>query len=284
MNKTLQSILNDLYTLDPELEKSEKDLIPLLEKLVASKPNLTLDEQFVVNLRSQILVRADDLMKAENPAQASWFHRFLSPLVGGTVALAALVIGLMVWRGQTGLVAPESAPEAPSLAMKTALPPAITMPAPTPESDAIAENVSQKTSEPKAPENAPMMFQAMPAEGGAETTQPALEPAPMAGLRQMAPVSASDQAENRDAIIKAAFERVQAGELKITATEESGGVRSAKDILAIDLSHLPEAFIEIPSVLPEGIRAFEDQMPTWSDGLPQYYLYFEKEGQWYGPF
>lgn len=284
MNENIQSILSDLYTLDPELRKSEKDLIPLLEKLVASKPDLKLNEQFVENLRNQILVQADKLMETKNPAQPSWFHRFLSPLMGGTVALAALVIGLMVWRGQTGLVAPESAPEAPSLAMKTALPPETAMPTPTTQSDTSDENVSQKTSEPKAPENAPMMFQAVPTEGGAEATQPALEPAPMAALRQMAPVSASDLAANRDAIIKAAFERAQAGELKITAASEFGGVRSAKDILAIDPNRLPEAFVEIPSILPTGIRAFEDQMPTWSDGLPQYYLYFEQVNQWYGPF
>ena len=55
MSDTLQSILNDLYELDPEMKKSETDLIPLLRKLVESKPNLELNEQFVANLRNQIM-------------------------------------------------------------------------------------------------------------------------------------------------------------------------------------------------------------------------------------
>lgn len=296
MNPNLQSILGDLYSLDPKLRESEKDLIPLLEKLVESKPDLKLDEQFVSSLRNQIMVRANELMESGKPTQVNWFHRFLTPLMGGSVALAALVIGLMVWNGQTGLLqTPKPTPEATSLAMKDALPPSTSEPVLAPKANTSAKpaTIAPKASEKveqrapvaeESPASAPMLLQALPAENGAGATTPAPEVAPTAALRQMAPVSAADQTANRDSIINSAFTRAQAGELKITANSEPSGSRLAKDIIAIDFNKLPEGFVEIPSVLPAGTRAFEDLSPTWSDGLPQYYLYFEKENQWYGPF
>jgi hypothetical protein len=291
MNETLQSILNDLYELDPELKKSEKDLIPLLEKLAESKPDLNLDENFVTNLRNQLMVHADEMMATERPTQAGWFSRFLAPLMGGTMALAALMIGLMVWNGQLGVKPkPEAAPAiapmmARSLTVRNTGETADDR-VQAPEEPKALSDGTQETTEPigsTVAEPAPMMFQAVPAEDSAGTTIPAPEAAPMAS-RKMSPDSVEGQATNRKTFITLAFEKVQAGEGKITADSGSLGVRSAKNILAIDLNNLPEAFIEVPSILPEGYRSFEDQMPTWSDGAPQYYIYSEKEGQWHGPF
>lgn len=99
MEKIIQSILRDLYELDPELKKYEKDLIPLLQKLAKAKPNLKLDENFVSRLKNQLMARADELMETEMPARTNWFSRVFAPLMGGTLALAALAIGIMVWNG-----------------------------------------------------------------------------------------------------------------------------------------------------------------------------------------
>ncbi len=103
MNKNIQTILRDLYSMDPELKKFEKYLVPLLSRLVEAKPNLKLDQKFVENLRHQLTMRANELMEgakpAESPAKVGWFSQFFAPLMGGTVALAALIIGLMVWNG-----------------------------------------------------------------------------------------------------------------------------------------------------------------------------------------
>ena len=298
MNKLIQSILRDLYDLDPEMKKLEKDLVPLLEKLVEAKPSLKLDQGFVKNLRQKLMGRADELMETERPTRINWFHRFFSPLMGGTVALAALMIGLMVWKGNEAVVqesqfiqtVAEPVAYEPSEPLVAKPEPAPT-PAPAPKTETVAkptqalEKTSDKSVPPASPvaeeptATAPMMLQAVPTEGGARESTP--PPAEKATFREMA---ASDDASagssDQTSILESALRRAQSGERKITANSAQIGFRSPQELISLNFDYLPDGFEEIKSILPAGYRAFVDT----AGGTTEYYIYVQNAYQWYGPF
>ena len=316
MNKAIQSILGDLYKLDPKLKKSEKDLVPLLHKLVEAKPHIKLDSSFVKNLRNQLMVRANELMETERPIKANWFSRFLAPLMGGAVAFAALMIGLMVWNGQLDFAQkPESIPQPTSMALRTALPPATPEPTSAPEAGTSAKPAPTEPSEPlveapapapattpapakilkretvkpptilqapkpeEVPASAPMMLQAVPTEEGAGDDA---APAPKATLKSadMATAGVSNVGIDPIAYAQSALKRAKAGERKITVSSTQIGFRSPQAMINLNFDNLPAGFTEIVGALPADYKAFVD----YAGGTPQYYIYFEKNYQWYGPF
>jgi hypothetical protein len=295
MNDTVQSILDDLVALDPSLRKSEKDLIPLLEKLVDSKPRLDLDDHFAADLRTQLMAHADGLMETSKQSQKSWFARFLAPLMGGAVAFAALMIGLMAWNGQIGVgsrheATPATAPMAAQNRMAPTVeePIANTPPAPMAK-QAPAKPQAQDNGATKMPEGpritteapAPAALQALPAEGEAEATpQPPSAPKRMLRETNTASAGISNVGNGSTTILQDALRRAQSGERKINSDSKQIGFRSPQELMALNFDNLPSGFEEIQSTLPAGVRAYVD----WASGKPEYYLYFEKSYQWYGPF
>lgn len=55
MNSKINEILTELYDLDSSLKGKETDLIKIIEKMLKSKPNIKIDEDFKANLKKQIL-------------------------------------------------------------------------------------------------------------------------------------------------------------------------------------------------------------------------------------
>ncbi|MBN1698234.1 MAG: VWA domain-containing protein [Spirochaetales bacterium] len=55
MNETIHAILNDLYEVDPSLKEKETELKKIIEKLVSSKPDVTMDEEFRKTLKKRLL-------------------------------------------------------------------------------------------------------------------------------------------------------------------------------------------------------------------------------------
>ncbi len=55
MDRNIQKILEDLYTIEPELKKDELKLIQVISKLVSAKPNPQLDPAFVARLKQQLI-------------------------------------------------------------------------------------------------------------------------------------------------------------------------------------------------------------------------------------
>jgi hypothetical protein len=95
MNQQLRAIIDELYALDPSLRAQEKELIPILEKLLARKPKAVPDEAFVQRLR--VMLRD----KAASPQPSPSFFSFLSMYklnyaVTGAV-LGAIVTGPIVY-------------------------------------------------------------------------------------------------------------------------------------------------------------------------------------------
>ncbi len=96
---TLESILKDLYEIDPELKTHETELVPLLQKLLAENPGQAPTPAFVQKLRKELNVRAFAMQNGavehavSYDAPSSLFQRFAYAFSG---AALALVIGVPV--------------------------------------------------------------------------------------------------------------------------------------------------------------------------------------------
>ncbi len=100
MNKHLHDILGELYALDPELRAHEKELMPILEKLMKFKPNATPDEAFVQKLRIMLRDKASEPESQHLKAKSSFLSFFsmykLNYAVTGAI-LGAVITGPIVY-------------------------------------------------------------------------------------------------------------------------------------------------------------------------------------------
>ncbi len=87
MNKNISALLRDLYEIDPALKAHEKELVPLIELLLANNPAREPDENFVQELRMKLQRKADELMQP----RPSLFT-FFSPLFAGVVATLIVAV------------------------------------------------------------------------------------------------------------------------------------------------------------------------------------------------
>ncbi|MDD5039616.1 MAG: hypothetical protein PHY34_00530 [Patescibacteria group bacterium] len=96
--KDIQSILQELYQIDPGLQQHEVKLRQLIAKFTAARPQPTIDESFRAQLRAQLLAHAQqfrpiDKEDARGIAGTRWF-RFRN--LGYALAGAAIVAVVMV--------------------------------------------------------------------------------------------------------------------------------------------------------------------------------------------
>lgn len=96
MDKKIETILNELYLLDPTLKSHEVDLRALVAKLISVKPDASVDENFAKELRHKLLGDATKahIQNAEFSSSAqhtvSWWVLRLAPL--GAVAVLMLML------------------------------------------------------------------------------------------------------------------------------------------------------------------------------------------------
>ena len=76
MNNEIQKILDDLYKIDPSLAKHEVELIKLIDKLLAARPNYKLDEEFIDSLRTRVLEHARELNNTL--PRAGWLEKYMN--------------------------------------------------------------------------------------------------------------------------------------------------------------------------------------------------------------
>lgn len=99
MNKQLKSILDELYQLDPELKHHEQELVPIIQKLLATKPDAIPDEAFVQNLRMMLREKAHATGNSQ-PATRNFFSFLAMPTfhyaVTGAI-LGAVITGPIVY-------------------------------------------------------------------------------------------------------------------------------------------------------------------------------------------
>lgn len=87
MDKNIKKILDDLYAIDSDLKKHEKELIDIIKKLIASKPNIKFDENFKIKLRAELLEKFSQIDNKKIN------FNFMNKL---TYAFGALVVLLLV--------------------------------------------------------------------------------------------------------------------------------------------------------------------------------------------
>lgn len=94
----VQSFLNELYAIDPDLRSHESELIPLLERMMKLKPDATPDPAFIETLRMQL---RDKSHSTHNSQLTTHFFSFFSmhslqPIIAGVV-LGAIITGPTVY-------------------------------------------------------------------------------------------------------------------------------------------------------------------------------------------
>lgn len=91
MPDIVRDILNDLYTVEPTLVQREAELIPIIQKLLAAKPDAHLDPAFRDQLRQKLAHRL--AVRSTTPFFTFFTMRKLSYALFGVFALAVIGVG-----------------------------------------------------------------------------------------------------------------------------------------------------------------------------------------------
>lgn len=98
MKHSIQDILAELYQIDPEFKKYEKELRVLIERLIKSNPQVAINQAFSADLRDQLIQRAQKLKTLKKAPRDSkftaLFKTFFMPFTGGIMA-TLLIISLL---------------------------------------------------------------------------------------------------------------------------------------------------------------------------------------------
>ncbi len=90
MNQKIQTILNDLYLLDPDFRQHQAELIKIIEKIIISRPDTKFDQQFASELKAKLL------SQEVSPAKKFIFNfNFMSKLSYAGLGAAAILIILV---------------------------------------------------------------------------------------------------------------------------------------------------------------------------------------------
>jgi hypothetical protein len=88
----IRAVLDDLYTLDPSLRAQEKELEQAVAALLAAKPDVTVDKQFVRSLRSRLTPSARSSSSTQSTSMNKPTLMFLLPTAAiATIAVVAAV-------------------------------------------------------------------------------------------------------------------------------------------------------------------------------------------------
>lgn len=93
MDKKIQEILNDLYNIDPSFKSREQELINIINKLLAAKPDVKFDERFAQELKLKLQKEAAILFEQSKPI--SLLSNFMN-LPKIAYALGGALITLMI--------------------------------------------------------------------------------------------------------------------------------------------------------------------------------------------
>ncbi|MDD5749331.1 MAG: hypothetical protein PHO91_00905 [Patescibacteria group bacterium] len=94
MENNIKQILEDLYAIDKDMKKYEKELIKIIKALIASRPEASYDENFRQKLRADLLQKFSQRQESDNNFNKKFNFNFMKKInyVFGAVLLAVLVI------------------------------------------------------------------------------------------------------------------------------------------------------------------------------------------------
>ena len=95
MKKEIKNILQELYMIDPELKKHEKDLQRIISQLLKSKPDIKIDKRFVQSLKTEILGKTKKTKNIKSTKiNFKWLWN-LSYALGGAIIVFVLMFPLI---------------------------------------------------------------------------------------------------------------------------------------------------------------------------------------------
>lgn len=101
MSEQIKQILTELYMLDKDLKKYEKELEKIVSELLSMRPDVKVNEVFVSELRAELSKRAERLSAKQETKSGNLFSAFKFSYAFGSVALVAvLVFSVVLWQGQ----------------------------------------------------------------------------------------------------------------------------------------------------------------------------------------
>jgi len=96
MKNLIQEILDELFVIDPDLKKYQKELEATMAKMIANKPEDKFDENFRQELKMKLLARAEELEKVASVRPSLWknlvFWRGVSFATVAVVLVLAVVV------------------------------------------------------------------------------------------------------------------------------------------------------------------------------------------------
>ncbi len=92
----IQEILDELFTIDPDLKKYQKELEATMAKMIAQKPEDKFDENFRQELKMKLLARAEELEKAGSARPSLWKNLVFWRGVSFATVAAVLAIAVVV--------------------------------------------------------------------------------------------------------------------------------------------------------------------------------------------
>ncbi len=93
MDTEIEKIITELYEIDPTLKEHRDDIRVLVTTLLEAKPNVVINENFILNLRKSLLNRASEARSSVIPTQShdiEWWLLRLAPI--GAVAILVLAL------------------------------------------------------------------------------------------------------------------------------------------------------------------------------------------------
>jgi hypothetical protein len=141
MNEKIESIINDLYAIDPTLREHDARIRALVATLIEVKPRVEIDQIFVTALRAQLLssVQKTQIHSAQ-PTRESWnYWLFRLAPVG---AIAVLFIALAPQLTQVGIPTDTNtpSPEQGTMMMQTTQSDTFSVTPPAAQKSLVAQN------------------------------------------------------------------------------------------------------------------------------------------------
>lgn len=99
-NKEIQTIIQELYALDPSLRDHEHELANVIRRLVAARPTPPLDKRFVRALRNELQGKAISMNKKPSKTAVTKSPFLLQPflLAGGGVMVGLVLAVVALWQ------------------------------------------------------------------------------------------------------------------------------------------------------------------------------------------
>lgn len=106
MDQKIENIIKELYALDPILRERDKDIRAFVVSLIELRPEISVDKNFVIDLRARLASRKFPVTPKMNHDFSWWVIRF--------VPLGAIAILILVFLPELTKPAPYGTPIAPS--------------------------------------------------------------------------------------------------------------------------------------------------------------------------